>query len=83
MPCGSQYAVPSHPGAPFTRPRIQIGYYHLCSLDHTLLIGTDFHGLDSVFKGAWIRLVRAVSTAQLHGMGVLFGQRSSPSLLAS
>lgn len=56
-----------------TRPRIQIGYYHLCSLDHSLLSGTDFHGLDSVFEGAWIRLVRAVETAQLYGIGVLFG----------
>ncbi|KAH0826810.1 glycoside hydrolase family 5 protein [Lanmaoa asiatica] len=58
--------------------RIPIGYYHLCSLDHSLLSGTDFHGLDSIFEGAWIRLVRAVETAQLHGIGVLFDLHSAP-----
>lgn len=56
----------------------QIGYYHLCSLDRTLLSGTNFHGLDSVFEGAWIRLVQAVETAQLYGIGVLLGQRFPP-----
>ncbi|KAF8124594.1 glycoside hydrolase family 5 protein [Boletus edulis] len=58
--------------------RIPIGYYHLCGLDRSLLSGTDFHGLDSVFEGAWIRLVRAVETAQFHGIGVLLDLHSAP-----
>lgn len=62
---------------------MQIGYYHLCSLDHSLLSGTDFHGLDNVFEGAWTRLVRAVEIAQRHRIGVLFGLRFPLSLLPS
>ncbi|KAG9308207.1 glycoside hydrolase family 5 protein [Chiua virens] len=58
--------------------RIPIGYYHLSSLDRTLLVGTDFHGLDDVFEGAWIRLVRTVETAQLYGIGVLFDLHAAP-----
>lgn len=65
--------LPCHLGILHTKPSIQIGYYHLCGLDRSLLSGTDFHGLDSIFEGAWIRLVRAVETAQLYGIGVLFG----------
>ncbi|KAG6369179.1 glycoside hydrolase superfamily [Boletus reticuloceps] len=57
---------------------LQIGYYHLCGLDRSLLSGTDFHGLDNVFEGAWIRLVRAVETAQFHGIGVLLDLHSAP-----
>ncbi|KAG8217035.1 glycoside hydrolase family 5 protein [Butyriboletus roseoflavus] len=58
--------------------RIPIGYYHLCSLDHSLLSGTDFHGLDHVFEGAWARLVRAVEIAQQYRIGVLFDLHSAP-----
>lgn len=83
MPCGSRYAMSSYSGIPLTIPRMQIGYYHLCSLDRTLLSGTDFQGLDPVFEGAWMRVVRAVETAQLHGIGVLIGQRFSPLHLVS
>lgn len=70
-------------GIPSTRPHEQIGYYHLCSLDRSLLSGTDFHGLDSVFEGAWMRLVRAVKTAQFYGIGVLFGLQFSSFLSSS
>ncbi|KIJ11716.1 glucan 1,3-beta-glucosidase [Paxillus involutus ATCC 200175] len=58
--------------------RIPIGYYHLCGIDSSLLQKTDFQGLEEVFQGAWPRLVRAVETAQLHGIGVLFDLHSAP-----
>jgi glucan 1,3-beta-glucosidase len=51
----------------------QIGYYHICALDPSILTGTDFDGLQCVFEGAWSRIVTAVTTAQSFGIGVLFG----------
>lgn len=52
---------------------IQIGYYHLCSLDKTILCNTDFHDLESVFGGAWPRIVSAIGAAKRYGIGVLLG----------
>ncbi|KAF9218682.1 glycoside hydrolase [Gyrodon lividus] len=35
-------------------------------------------GLEEIFQGAWPRLVKAVETAQLHGIGILFDLHSAP-----
>ncbi|KAF8656413.1 hypothetical protein AX16_002557 [Volvariella volvacea WC 439] len=51
--------------------RIPIGYYHLCSLDASILTRTDFDGLQNVFMGAWSRILRAIETANSYGIGVL------------
>jgi len=51
----------------------QIGYYHLCALDPSILTQTDFDGFQQVFEGAWSRIVAAVRIAQSFGIGVLFG----------
>ncbi|KAG1903058.1 glycoside hydrolase family 5 protein [Suillus fuscotomentosus] len=56
----------------------QIGYYHICALDPSILTRTDFDGLQHVFEGAWSRLVAAVVTAQSFGIGVLFDLHAAP-----
>ncbi|KAG1731560.1 glycoside hydrolase family 5 protein [Suillus lakei] len=56
----------------------QIGYYHICALDPSILTRTDFDGLQHVFEGAWSRLVAAVMTAQSFGIGVLFDLHAAP-----
>ncbi|KAG6833282.1 hypothetical protein H0H87_009457 [Tephrocybe sp. NHM501043] len=53
--------------------RIPIGYYHLCGVDSSVLRGTAFEDLDSVFSGAWFRIQKAIETAGRYGLGVLIG----------
>ena len=51
----------------------QIGYYHLCGADPSVIKGTDFQSYGDVFGGAWSRITRAIETAYRHGIGVLIG----------
>ena len=51
----------------------QIGYYHVCGADPSVLEGTDFEGLDTVYHGAWQRITNALVTANNYGIGVLIG----------
>jgi glucan 1,3-beta-glucosidase len=51
----------------------QIGYYHLCGADPSVLRNTAFHDLEHVFTGAWARITLAIETARHHGIGVLLG----------
>jgi glucan 1,3-beta-glucosidase len=50
---------------------LQIGYYHLCEADPSVLRNTIFHDLEYVFTGAWTRITRAIEMARHHGIGVL------------
>ena len=68
----------SHTRIPSVRPKLtartlQIGFYHLCGVDPSVLSGTDFAGLDDVFAGAWSRITNAIATAYRHGLGVFIG----------
>lgn len=54
--------------------RLQIGYYHLCGVDPSVLRNTDFRDCHSVFCGAWARIVRVLETAHEYGIGVLIGK---------
>ncbi|KAI0765919.1 glycoside hydrolase [Trametes elegans] len=58
--------------------RIPIGYYHICGADPSVLAGTDFADLDSVFAGAWARVTAALATAHRYGIGVLFDLHAAP-----
>ncbi|KAI6000408.1 glycoside hydrolase family 5 protein [Pisolithus orientalis] len=58
--------------------RIPIGYYHLCGVDPSILRGTDFDGLESIFGGAWSRIVKAIETADRYQIGVLFDLHAAP-----
>ncbi|KAI6027052.1 glycoside hydrolase family 5 protein [Pisolithus marmoratus] len=58
--------------------RIPIGYYHLCGMDPSILRGTDFDGLESIFEGAWSRIVKAIETADRYRIGVLFDLHAAP-----
>lgn len=51
----------------------QIGYYHLCGIDASVLHGTDFQDFGFVFAGAWARIAKAIETAERYGIGVLLG----------
>ncbi|KAJ7065264.1 glycoside hydrolase superfamily [Mycena amicta] len=55
----------------FNTVRIPIGFYHLCGVDVSVLLGTDFAELAHVFSGAWSRIVKAIETAHRFGLGVL------------
>lgn len=55
----------------------QIGYYHICGADTSVLDGTDFAGLDHVYHGAWHRITDAIATANRFGLGVLIGMSLS------
>ena len=52
---------------------MQIGFYHLCAVEPTVLDGTDFAGLANVFEGAWVRITNAIAKAHYYGIGVLIG----------
>jgi glucan 1,3-beta-glucosidase len=52
---------------------MQIGYYHLCKVDPSVLHHTDFEGLHDVFEGAWNRITNAITIAHRFGIGVLLG----------
>ncbi|TFY56994.1 hypothetical protein EVG20_g8716, partial [Dentipellis fragilis] len=58
--------------------RIPIGFYHLCSVDPSVLDGTDFAGLGNVFEGAWGRITNAIATAHRYGIGVLIDLHAAP-----
>jgi aryl-phospho-beta-D-glucosidase BglC (GH1 family) len=52
---------------------LQIGYYHLCGADPSVVKNTAFEDFGYVFAGAWARITRAIETANEHGIGVLLG----------
>jgi hypothetical protein len=52
---------------------MQIGYYHLCGVDPSVLHHTEFESLYDVFEGAWNRIANAITTAHRFGIGILFG----------
>lgn len=56
----------------------QIGYYHLCGADPSVLKGTDFEGLEHIYAGAWSRITTAIATANKFGLGVLLGELPDP-----
>ncbi|KAF8074494.1 glycoside hydrolase superfamily [Lyophyllum atratum] len=58
--------------------RIPIGYYHLCGVDPSVLHGTQFRDFESVFSGAWVRILRAIETANRYGLGVLIDLHAAP-----
>ncbi|KAG6873003.1 hypothetical protein C0995_004135 [Termitomyces sp. Mi166 len=58
--------------------RIPIGYYHLCGNDPSVLHGTAFHDLFSVYSGAWSRITKAIETANRYGLGVLIDLHAAP-----
>ncbi|KAJ6561112.1 glycoside hydrolase superfamily [Mycena vulgaris] len=58
--------------------RIPIGYYHLCGADPSVLSGTDFADFYDVFSGVWLRLIKAIETAQRFGLGVLLDLHAAP-----
>ena len=60
----------------------QIGYYHLSGADPSVLEGTDFAGLDDVFRGAWQRITNAIVLANNFGLGVLIGASRDPLSIA-
>lgn len=51
----------------------QIGYYHACGIDRSLLDGTEYAPYYDVYRGAWSRILGAIETARHHGIGVLIG----------
>jgi hypothetical protein len=51
----------------------KIGYYHLYAKDPSVVKGTPFADLGSVFEGAWPRIMQAVQKAATYGIGVLIG----------
>lgn len=53
---------------------IQIGFYHMCSIDPSVLNGTEFADKYEVFAGAWSRITSAIATAHRYGLGVLIGK---------
>ncbi|KAI0058194.1 glycoside hydrolase [Artomyces pyxidatus] len=58
--------------------RIPIGYYELCSVDPSVIVGTDFADLGHVFQGAWPRITTAIETAYRFGFGVLIDLHAAP-----
>ncbi|KAI0779222.1 glycoside hydrolase [Irpex lacteus] len=58
--------------------RIPVGYYHICGADSSVLEGTDFAGLEHVFRGAWQRITNALHTANRFGIGVLIDLHAAP-----
>ena len=52
----------------------QIGFYHVCGADHSVLHGTDFAAYQSVFDDAWNHILNAIVTANRYQIGVLLGK---------
>jgi glucan 1,3-beta-glucosidase len=52
----------------------QIGYYHLCGTDGSVIQGTEFAQFGNVYEGAWGRITNAIATAHRYGIGVLIGE---------
>lgn len=53
--------------------KLQIGFYHVYGLNTSVVTGTDFAHVGEVFSGAWIRIQKAIDTAERYGIGVLIG----------
>ncbi|KAF7289449.1 Glucan 1,3-beta-glucosidase 3 [Mycena chlorophos] len=62
----------------FNTVRIPIGFYHLCGVEPSVLVGTDFSELNHVFCGAWSRILKAIETAHRYGLGVLIDLHAAP-----
>ncbi|GLB43151.1 putative glycosyl hydrolase 5 (cellulase A) family protein [Lyophyllum shimeji] len=58
--------------------RLPIGYYHLCGVDPSVLVGTPFQDFEFVFSGAWTRIVKAIESAGRYGLGVLIDLHAAP-----
>lgn len=52
----------------------QIGYYHVCGADQSVLRGTDFADYASIFDDAWNHILNAIVTANKYRIGVLLGE---------
>jgi len=52
----------------------QIGFYHVCGADHSVLRGTEFADYQSVFDDAWNHILNAIVTANKYQIGVLLGK---------
>jgi hypothetical protein len=73
-PCKRYLSPPSEPPIVLTKgSSAQIGYYHICGVDASVLPGTDFQDHYDVFAGAWSRLTRGIEEASKRGIGVLIG----------
>ncbi|KAK2462626.1 hypothetical protein APHAL10511_005359 [Amanita phalloides] len=62
----------------FNSVRIPIGYYHLCGVDPSVIVDTDFQSYGQVYAGAWSRITQAIETAHRHGIGVLIDLHAAP-----
>ncbi|KAI0044921.1 glycoside hydrolase family 5 protein [Auriscalpium vulgare] len=62
----------------FNTVRIPIGFYELCGIDPSVLVGTDFASLGHIFEGAWPRIMTAIATAHRFGLGVLIDIHAAP-----
>ncbi|KAF7309532.1 Glucan 1,3-beta-glucosidase 3 [Mycena indigotica] len=62
----------------FNTVRIPIGFYHLCAIDPSVLVDTDFANLDHVYSGAWSRILQAIETAHRFDLGVLLDLHAAP-----
>ena len=56
----------------------QIGYYHICGADRTVLDCTEFYPYYNVYVGAWARIIRAIENAARRGIGVLLDLHAAP-----
>ncbi|THH07031.1 hypothetical protein EW146_g9442 [Bondarzewia mesenterica] len=72
IPVGSRFFFYLLAGLPV------IGFYHLCGADPSVLVGTDFAEHYSVFRGAWVRITNAITTAHRYGIGVLIDLHAAP-----
>jgi len=52
----------------------QIGFYHVCGADHSVLRGTEFAAYQSIFDDAWNHILNAIVTASRYQIGVLLGK---------
>ena len=55
----------------------QIGFYHVCGADNSVLRGTEFADYESVFHDAWNHILNAIATANRYHIGVLLGKTRS------
>ena len=53
---------------------LQIGFYHVCGADHSVLRGTEFADYESIFGDAWNHILNAIVTANKYQIGVLLGK---------
>lgn len=55
--------------------RLPLGYWHLPT-EHTS--GTPYESVGHIYEGAWLRVIRTVSIAAEHGIGVLIDLHGAP-----